>query len=107
MVTKEDRKARVRDILQHVKDIPSGCVSTYGDIARLVYGKPSNGRAVASAIKAEEQRNDDFPWWRVVDSKLRIRTWGTSQRERLEIEGVTFTEGKFVQVHSQYRQKSG
>ena len=33
MVTKEDRKARVRDILQHVKDIPSGCVSTYGDIA--------------------------------------------------------------------------
>lgn len=107
MDTKKDRETRARVILQHVKDIPSGCVSTYGDIAQLVYGKRRNGRAVASAIKAEEQRNDDFPWWRVVDSKLRIRTGGTSQRERLKMEGVTFTEGQLVQVRSQYRQENG
>lgn len=107
MATKKDREARVRNIVEHVNNIRCGCVSTYGDIAQLVYGKRSYGRAVASAIKAEKQRNDDFPWWRVVDSKLRIRTGGTCQRKRLESERVTFTEGKLIQVRSQYRQKSG
>lgn len=84
-----------------VKQIPSGKVATYGQIASMVK-KPENvednsfrafgprwvGTAMATCT-------EDVPWHRVVNSQGRISIRGegtTVQRERLESEGVKFDE---------------
>jgi methylated-DNA-protein-cysteine methyltransferase-like protein len=84
-----------------VKQIPSGKVATYGQIASMVK-KPENvednsfrafgPRWVGAAMATCPE---DVPWHRVVNSQGRISIRGegtTVQRERLESEGVKFDD---------------
>jgi len=76
--------------------IPTGCVATYGQIARVA-GMPRHHRLVGRALR---HLVDDglVPWQRVVDASGRIsrRSLDGSaeaiQRERLAEEGVVFDE---------------
>lgn len=86
-------------LYSHVYDlvcrIPAGCVTTYGDVARLI-GRPRGARQVGYALAALD--NDcDVPWHRVVNAQGKIspRRMGGSdefQRLLLEDEGVLFDE---------------
>lgn len=74
------------EIYDLVAQIPTGCVTTYGRLARLV-GMPGYarraGRALAKAPAA-------LPCHRVVDGTGRTVPGWTRQRELLEAEGVRF-----------------
>ena len=86
---------RRQAFLRLVRQIPSGKVATYGQIAKAA-GYPRHSRHVARAL-------DDFhglPWHRVVGSGGRISLQGESafeQRFRLQTEGVTF-RGKNIDM---------
>jgi methylated-DNA-protein-cysteine methyltransferase related protein len=68
----------VQAILERVRRVPPGYVTTYGDLSP---GAPRHAGRVLSEVAA------GVPWWRVVRSD---GTWpkGTDQRERLLAEDV-------------------
>src|SRR5438309_1318314 len=75
-------------ILETIRMIPRGKVSTYGAIARAA-GYPGAARQVARTL----HRSFGLPWQRVVGAGGEIKLWGDSaieQRLRLESEGVIF-----------------
>lgn len=88
------RQRFTTQIIEHIRSIPSGCVSTYGDIARLA-GSPQAARQVARILhtcsKAEQ-----LPWHRVVNREGRISLKPfqgyEEQKVLLEEEGVVFDE---------------
>lgn len=76
-----------------VKRIPSGRVSTYGQVAALA-GMPRAARQVGYALNALSD-GDDVPWHRVINAKGEISPRGEPayadlQRSLLEAEGVDF-----------------
>jgi methylated-DNA-protein-cysteine methyltransferase-like protein len=99
-------------ILDTIRKIPSGRVSTYGAIARAA-GYPGAARRVAWTL----HRSFDLPWQRVVGAGGEIKLRGDSaieQRLRLEAEGVAFRgrrvdmkqhEFKFVKARTKAKQR--
>jgi methylated-DNA-protein-cysteine methyltransferase-like protein len=74
------------DVLEKVRRIPKGRVSTYGEVA-AASGHPGAARQVVWALRAGE----NVPWHRVVGAGGRIRLTGESgfeQRLRLRSEGI-------------------
>lgn len=75
-------------ILDTIRTIPRGKVSTYGAIAKAA-GYPGAARQVVRALN----RGFDLPWQRVLGAGGEIKLRGDSgveQRLRLEAEGVAF-----------------
>lgn len=76
------------------RQIPSGQVSTYGQIAAIV-GRCS-ARQVGYAMAALPDNHTRTPWHRVINAKGEISARGGGgsilQRELLEKEGVAFDE---------------
>ena len=75
-------------ILDTIRKIPRGKVSTYGAIARAA-GYPGAARQVVGVL----HRSFDLPWQRVLGAGGEIKLRGDSaieQRLRLEGEGVVF-----------------
>lgn len=86
-----------------VRAIPSGRVSTYGDVAALA-GMPRAARQVGWALNALEA-DDDVPWHRVINAKGEISARGEHeiadlQRALLEDEGVIFSRHDRVDLES-------
>ena len=80
------------DMLAHVRRIPKGSVSTYGEVA-AASGHPGAARQVVWALRAAE----NVPWHRVVGAGGRIRLTGESgfeQRMRLRSEGIAIAGDK-------------
>ena len=82
--------ARYRRIYDVVRQVPSGQVATYGQIA-LVAGLPS-ARIVGKAL-ASLTADLDVPWHRILNSqgKISVRREGKAdaeQQRRLKAEGV-------------------
>jgi methylated-DNA-protein-cysteine methyltransferase-like protein len=73
--------------------IPTGCVSTYGAIAKEA-GLPRGARQVAAALRHLSPARD-LPWFRVVNASGRISIppgpGADLQRRRLEKEGLRFS----------------
>lgn len=86
-------------VFEVVMRIPSGKVSTYGQIARMI-GAPRSARYVGYALRANPKPGvdaDSIPCHRVVFKDGRMATgfaFGGEdvQRQMLESEGVTFDE---------------
>ena len=80
-------------VYQVVRCIPSGCVATYGQIARLL-GQPHAARTVGWALQALPE-GSGVPWQRVVNAAGRISLpspqGAAEQRRLLEAEGVVFS----------------
>jgi methylated-DNA-protein-cysteine methyltransferase-like protein len=108
-----DRGDSFARVYRAVREIPSGCVATYGDISRDAFGHPRAARTVGWALRAlPDDLAESVPWWRVVNAAGRISTGrpgGASQegdtaptgrappcvseqQRRLEDEGVAFDE---------------
>jgi methylated-DNA-protein-cysteine methyltransferase related protein len=99
-------------ILDTIRKIPRGKVSTYGAIARAA-GYPGAARQVVGVL----HRSFDLPWQRVLGAGGEIKLRGDSaveQRLRLEAEGVAFRgrrvdmkqhEFKFVKRKAKARKK--
>jgi len=85
--------SRIHDV---VRQIPSGRVASYGQVAHLA-GLPGRARQVGYAMAALDD-DTDVPWHRVVNARGEIspRAGGTAferiQRLLLEDEGVTFDD---------------
>lgn len=82
-------------ILQAIKQIPRGRVSTYGDIAKVA-GLPNRARLVGTVLK---QTGVKVPWQRVINASGRISFPSGSDAYRrqetlLKREGVTFERGR-------------
>lgn len=84
-----------------VSSISPGRVMGYGEVARAA-GYPRHARMVS---KAMSRSSKPLPWYRVVrsDRTLAFEVGSDAYKKQcslLEEEGVTFTNGKVVPVHS-------
>lgn len=87
-----DRLLRTQRILDTIRDIPEGCVASYGQIAEIT-GLVRGARQVGYALKTLPDGHD-VPWHRVITASGRIAFEKGSprfmeQRERLVMEGIT------------------
>lgn len=76
-------------VYQIVAAIPEGCVTTYGEVARLA-GSPRAARQVGGVLKRLPQ-GSQLPWHRVVNRHGAISLTGPDlqrQRQALLSEGV-------------------
>ncbi|HEV8339516.1 MAG TPA: MGMT family protein [bacterium] len=76
-----------------VRNVPSGRVATYGEVARLA-GLRGGARTVGWALAGAAA--DRIPWWRVVrgDGTIAPRPAAARQRRRLQREGIRFAGGR-------------
>jgi methylated-DNA-[protein]-cysteine S-methyltransferase len=99
------RRIKDEDVYDLLRKIPSGKVSTYGDLAKAL-GNPSASRVIGS-ILAKNPNPIKVPCHRVVmsDGKVGGYAYGTARKkDLLEKEGVFITNGiikdfKNVRVH--------
>ncbi|WED25665.1 MGMT family protein [Vibrio sp. DW001] len=76
-----------------IHQIPSGKVSTYGEIAKMA-GYPGYARHVGKAL-SNLPKGSTLPWFRVINSAGKISLKGDSfarQKEQLEKDGVQVSE---------------
>ena len=78
----------IYEILSVVEEIPTGCVASYGQIARLI-GRDKNSRLVGKVLSMAEFYGD-YPCHRVVNHAGRLAPHFREQKERLQDEGITF-----------------
>lgn len=91
MDTPEKRIPMYEQIYDVVRQIPSGKVASYGQIARIV--GTCNARMVGYAMSA--LRTEEVPWQRVINSQGKVSQHGDGigtilQRQILMDEGVIF-----------------
>ncbi len=79
-------------MLERVREIPAGFVSTYGDVS------PGAPRFAGTVLFAAE--DPDLPWWRVVRADGSLAK-GARQRRHLAAEGVPF-RGERVDMAARY-----
>jgi methylated-DNA-[protein]-cysteine S-methyltransferase len=99
------RRIKDEDVYDLLRKIPSGKVSTYGDLAKAL-GNPSASRVIGS-ILAKNPNPIKVPCHRVVmsDGKVGGYAYGTARKkDLLEKEGVLVTNGiikdfRNVRVH--------
>ena len=81
-------------VVQIIRDIPAGCVMTYGQVAAAA-GNPRGARQVARILHSMSAKYE-LPWHRIINAQGGISTpsdreeKGGLQRELLELEGVEF-----------------
>jgi methylated-DNA-protein-cysteine methyltransferase-like protein len=92
------------EIYAVARQIPAGCVATYGQVAELA-GLPGGARTVGRAMKMLP-KGLGVPWQRVVGKKSRNTAkvnildpiGGTVQRKLLEAEGIEFTDADTIRL---------
>tara|TARA_B100000902_G_scaffold392456_1_gene444896 strand:+ start:864 stop:1175 length:312 start_codon:yes stop_codon:yes gene_type:complete len=82
-------------ILTIVKEIPEGCVATYGQVAKLA-GLPGYARVVGQALN-KLPSDTQLPWHRVISASGRMSLSEDSdafleQKEKLLSDGITIQE---------------
>lgn len=91
-----DSEKFYKEVYQVVKDIPSGCVITYGEIA-LLLGRPANSRMVGKAL-SEVPAELSLPCHRVVNAQGRLAPGWVEQKQFLLAEGVVFKNNGTVDM---------
>ena len=92
-----DRQARLARIYETIRDIPHGCVASYGQVAEIA-GIPRGARQVGWALK-NLPRGEDVPWHRVITASGKIAfAAGSMQFEKqaklLAQEGIAVVAGR-------------
>jgi methylated-DNA-protein-cysteine methyltransferase related protein len=78
-------RSRELEVLERVRSIPEGFVSTYGDVS------PRAPRFAGTVLFQAD--DPDLPWWRVVRADGSLAK-GDRQRALLRAEGVPFRGGR-------------
>lgn len=75
------------DVVTIIKDIPSGKVMTYGQIAKRA-GSPRGARQVSRILHSMSKKHN-LPWHRVINAggKITIRDEEMAQVQKLSLEG--------------------
>lgn len=97
-------------VLEVVKNIPSGKVVSYGQVA-LYVGIPRAAREVGWVLNGIHNEDSKIPWWRVVNNTGRISIKGSAfsaqnQKELLKKEGVSINPDLTFDI-SKYRFQPG
>lgn len=83
-----------RNVIDVIKNIPVGKVSTYGSIAAMA-GNPRAARQVVRVLNTQSKKHD-LPWHRVINSKGKIAITDPDGAEQQKIlllgEGVEVTD---------------
>ncbi len=92
------------NIVKMVKRIPYGKVASYGQIAAMAGAR--NPRMVGYALSL--LKDESIPWWRIVNSQLKISLRKGSQhhilqRKLLEREGVKFNNSGKIDTKFRFR----
>jgi methylated-DNA-protein-cysteine methyltransferase-like protein len=95
-MTAEQARKFGEDVLNIVAQIPSGMVTTYGDIAALA-GWPSHARMVGRTLRYTPGA-EKVPCHRVVNKVGRTAPGWSLQRALLEAEGVIFKSNGHVDM---------
>jgi methylated-DNA-protein-cysteine methyltransferase related protein len=79
-----------------IRQIPSGRVASYGQVARIVGGCTPRMVGYALAALRSTQEGPEVPWQRVINAQGKISPHGEGfgsaiQRQLLEEEGVVFS----------------
>lgn len=97
-------KPFTENVIQIIKQIPSGKVMTYGQIARLA-GSPRGARQVVRILHSLSKKYN-LPWFRVVNAKgeiaIRDEEAHVAQSIFLEDEGIEVVDGTIDLVKYQY-----
>lgn len=83
-------------VYEIVKEIPEGCVVTYGQIARLL-GKPQCSRMVGQAM-FQAPEGCRIPCHRVVNCQGRLASQWNDHRKLLENENIPFKKNGCVDL---------
>jgi methylated-DNA-protein-cysteine methyltransferase related protein len=90
------------NVIRVIKNIPSGYVMSYGQIARVA-GNPRSDRQVVRILHSMSKKHD-LPWHRVINSKGEIGIQDEelyfAQKSRLESEGVHFKGKNRVDIET-------
>jgi methylated-DNA-protein-cysteine methyltransferase-like protein len=82
---------RDRRIIDVIRLLQPGEVTTYGDIAEMA-GYPRQSRLVGRLLAVSDE---ELPWWRVVNSAGRLVPGNErEQAAQLRAEGVTVADGR-------------
>jgi len=92
-----DRQKRFERIWDTIREVPSGSVASYGQVAEIA-GIPRGARLVGHALR-NLPAGHEVPWHRVITASGRIAFPPDSpgyaeQRSRLMMEGVRVNAGK-------------
>lgn len=94
------------DVIKIIKNIPSGKVMTYGQIAACA-GSPRGARQVSRILHSMSKKHN-LPWHRVINAegKITIRDEEMVQVQKmsLEAEGIVFTSSYQLDL-SEYRHR--
>lgn len=96
------------DIMETIKKIPPGFVSSYGVIARVA-GYGNGARQVVRVLSALSEK-EKLPWHRVVNKQGKIVLAEEGECEQiflLELEGVTFIKEGVVHPRHFYQFDGG
>lgn len=88
-------------VIQLVKQIPSGKVASYGQIA-LYAQSPRSARQVGWILN--KYTKEEIPWWRVINNTGRISIKGSQytphdQMMRLQQEGIVVKEDFTIDIN--------
>ncbi|MGH8223243.1 MAG: MGMT family protein [Woeseiaceae bacterium] len=97
MPEKSTTEKRNQRIWETIRDIPEGCVASYGQVADIA-GFPRGARLVAHALRVLP-RGHELPWHRVITASGRIAFAlktrpHREQARRLRNEGVIVRNGR-------------
>jgi methylated-DNA-protein-cysteine methyltransferase related protein len=85
-------KPFTKEVVEIIKQIPSGKVMTYGQIAKMA-GSPRGARQVVRILHSMSEKYK-LPWHRVINAKGEIaitnEEFSSIQKMSLEAEGVEF-----------------
>ncbi|MDT2725683.1 MGMT family protein [Lactococcus formosensis] len=98
-----DLKPETQRILQEIKAVPYGQVSSYRDIA-LRAGLINGARQVARVLHGLSERHL-LPWWRIIRSDGTIGLHGEGRLEQirlLKLEGVEVSDKGKVRPKEKY-----
>jgi methylated-DNA-protein-cysteine methyltransferase-like protein len=89
----DPRRRRELDILDVLRALGEGEVTTYGDVA-VVAGHPRQARLVGRILATTAE---DVPWWRVVNAEGRLVSGRPRvQAARLREEDVVIRRGRVI-----------
>jgi len=89
-VTSPPDDAFTEAVISVIKAVPSGEISTYGEIAAEA-GYPGAARAVGNLLRT----TPGLPWWRVIAASGRLVPGSEREHaQRLRAEGVSIVKGR-------------
>jgi methylated-DNA-protein-cysteine methyltransferase related protein len=86
-----------------IRQVPSGKVVTYGQVAKIVGGCTPRMVGYALAALRASKNIPEVPWQRVINSQGKISSHGDGfgsaiQRQMLEEEGIVFSTNEIIDL---------